>query len=70
MRQVLGEAALRDAANEGRATPVARIMAIDPGAFVGMTFSPMCVALREGADGGVWIAVLAAAQQSSVSRRP
>jgi hypothetical protein len=32
-RQELGEAAFRDAANEGRATPVARIMDMDPGAF-------------------------------------
>jgi hypothetical protein len=32
-RQELGEAAFRDAATEGRATPVARIMDMDPGAF-------------------------------------
>ena len=32
-RLAIGEAAFRDAANEGRATPVARIMEMDPGAF-------------------------------------
>jgi hypothetical protein len=32
-RQELGDAAFQEAANEGRATPVARIMDIDPGAF-------------------------------------
>jgi non-specific serine/threonine protein kinase len=32
-RQALGDAAFREAANEGRATPVARIMEMDPGAF-------------------------------------
>jgi hypothetical protein len=32
-RQALGESAFREAANQGRATPVARIMGMDPGAF-------------------------------------
>lgn len=32
-RQALGEAAFRDAANEGGATPVSRIMEMDPDAF-------------------------------------
>ena len=32
-RQAIGEAAFRDAADSGRATSVARIMAMDPGAF-------------------------------------
>ena len=32
-RLAIGEAALRDAANEGRATPFARIMDMDPDAF-------------------------------------
>jgi hypothetical protein len=32
-RLAIGEAAFRNAVNEGRATPVARIMDMDPGAF-------------------------------------
>ena len=32
-RLAIGEAAFRNAANEGRATPFARIMDLDPGAF-------------------------------------
>jgi hypothetical protein len=32
-RQEIGESAFHDAANDGRATPVARIMEMDPNAF-------------------------------------
>ena len=32
-RQALGESAFRDLANEGRATPIARLMEIDPDSF-------------------------------------
>ena len=32
-REAIGESAFRDAANDGRATPVAHIMEMDPGAF-------------------------------------